>query len=257
MTTALTEMTCQWASWTVQRTAGLSAVAPPRSRAIVKTLLNQLPKRLRRIQASGSRLNRGGPIIPMSGRLAEAILALHDPQPGVDDVHDCRYHQADDEVSEHHHGDRLYGLTGLAEDHLAHCVQVRESDRDGQARVLGQVQVLIRQGRDNYPQGLRQDHETQDLQFAQPDCPGRLELPVRYGQQSGPDNVGDKGARVQHQAEEDAGKLGGEACAPHHAQASGCGQSDPQVEPFAWDEAWKPDPPLAEDDRSQDNPVSQ
>src|SRR3990170_2897839 len=221
MTTALTEMTCQWASWTVQRTAGLSAVAPPRSRAIVKTLLNQLPKRLRRIQASGSRLNRGGPIVPMSGRLAEAILALHDPQPGVDDVHDRRYHQADYEVGEHHHGDRLNGLTGLAEDHLAHGVQVRESDRDGQARVLGQVQVLIRQGRHDYPQGLGQDHEPQDLELAQPDRAGRLELPGRYGQQSGSDNVGDEGARVQYQAEEDAGELGREARAPHHTQALG------------------------------------
>ena len=95
----------------------------------------------------------------------------------------------------------------MVEHRLADRVEVEKANGDGQARVLGEVQVLAYQRRYDHPKRLGEHYQTHDLTIGETLSPGRLGLPLCYGLNAGPYHLGNIGSGIDDQSEEQGGKL--------------------------------------------------
>ena len=78
--------------------------------------------------------------------------------------------------------DRLHGRRTLGNRDLGDLRDLVVADRDPERRVLGQVEVLVRDRRNRDPEGLRQDDVAKALEAREADRVGRLALAPRDGQ---------------------------------------------------------------------------
>ena len=109
-----------------------------------------------------------------------------------------------DEVDPHgddHDLDRLSGLVenGAHED----LHQVRITDRHREGRVLGEVEILAGQRRNDHAHRLRDHHEPQGLAGRQAEGRGRFRLPLRDREDARPHHFGDEGCRVGDEPEQE------------------------------------------------------
>ncbi len=129
-------------------------------------------------------------------------------------VHKRGCRQTEAKIHGHDQGDAFHGLSGLVNRRPGHGDEIRVSDGHCQTAVLGQVEHLAGQRRDNYPQGLGQDDQIQYLARFQSDGHRRFGLTVAYGLNAGPDNFSHKSRRVQHQPQQQRAELGADAEPP-------------------------------------------
>ena len=104
------------------------------------------------------------------------------------------------EIDRHGDGDDLDRLAGLVERRAGeHGEQVRIADGHRQRRILGQVEILVGQRRDDHPQRLRHHDQPQHQAAPQAERVGRLGLPARDRQDAGAHDLGDERRRVGRQ----------------------------------------------------------
>src|SRR6516225_7720724 len=136
------------------------------------------------------------------------LLSLDQGDPAVEPVHEQRRRQADGEVYDHGEEDNLDRLSSLVENGAGKDRdKIGIADRDGERGVLGEIQVLARQGWDDHPHRLRDDHQPERRAGTKAEGTGGLGLPVGHRKDPGPHDLGDVGSRVQAQAEKECYEL--------------------------------------------------
>ena len=103
-----------------------------------------------------------------------------------------------DEIDRHGDGDDLDRLAGLVERRAGEDRdQIRIADGDRERGVLGQVEILVGQRRDDDAQRLRQDHEAQHLAArGSPSASAASRLPARHREDAGTDDLSDEGGSI-------------------------------------------------------------
>ena len=74
--------------------------------------------------------------------------------------------------------------------------EIGVADRDGERGVLGQIQVLAGQRRDDHAQCLRDDHEPQHVVVLEPKGARRLDLAMADRENACPHDLGDERGRI-------------------------------------------------------------
>ena len=165
-------------------------------------------RRLRRRQADVLRFLFAGD--DFAGGLVASGHGSASPLEGdsaVVPVHERRDGQAHRQVHQHDDGDALDRLTGLVDRGVGDADQVREADGHRQRRVLGQVEVLAGQRRDDHPERLRQQDQPHHQRLAQAEREARLGLAMGDGEDAAAHDLGDVGAGVEHEPDEQGGEL--------------------------------------------------
>src|SRR3989304_5955661 len=142
-------------------------------RTTVRSASYQVLNRFLRIQPAGLSEATGG------ASCSVLTLLLQDLGATVVDVHKQRRPEADREVGVHDDDDARYRLAGLAGSRAADVEELRVTDYDRQARVLGQVQVLARRGRGGGREGPGGDGPEQGGGPARAGSPGSAGSPIR------------------------------------------------------------------------------
>ena len=96
-----------------------------------------------------------------------------------------RREQAGRQIDNQQDGEHLDGLAGLVVHRAARIHEVGVADGNGQRRVLGQVQILAGERRNDDAQRLRNDDEAQRLAVVEAQRMGRFRLPVADGENAG------------------------------------------------------------------------
>jgi hypothetical protein len=112
------------------------------------------------------------------------------------------------EVDRHGDGDDLDRLAGLVQ-HRAHehLHEVGIADRHRERGVLGEVEVLARQRRDDDPHRLRDHDEAQRLPGTQPERARGLGLALRHREDAGPHHLGDEARGVGDEPDQERHEL--------------------------------------------------
>ena len=193
-----------------------------------------------------NRFSRSQPIAPDCGRAAAAAarsawcgrrLASAVASVGRDvaqrstsgdaavvEIHQPRRDEADGEIDRHGDDDHLDRLAGLVEHGAGENLhQVRIADGDRERRVLGQVEILAGQRRDDHPHRLRHHHEAQRRTGPQAQRIGRLGLPLGDREDAGAHHLGDEGRGVDHEPEQQRHELRQHLDAAADVEAPGLG----------------------------------
>ncbi len=125
----------------------------------MRTALAGEPKRLRRSQTRAPVVEPGGgrPAAPSVSLAVRSVIAspLDQGDAPVVPVHRQRDHQADCPIGQHGDGDALDRLAGLVQDRAGEDVdEVRVTDGHRQGRVLGDVEILAGERRNDDAQRL-------------------------------------------------------------------------------------------------------
>ena len=95
------------------------------------------------------------------------------------------------EIGKHYHRNQRNGGRDLRH-RISHAHEVLVTDRGGEARVLGQVQVLTDRRRDDYPHGLGKRDVTQGRPGRQTHRSSRLGLPLADRLNAGSNDLGNE-----------------------------------------------------------------
>src|SRR5919106_1246336 len=126
----------------------------------------------------------------------------------VHEIHDRRDNEAHRQIRDYDEPEGLELVTGLV-DHRGGDIDVlRVADRERQARVLPQIQVLVVDGRNGYAHRLGKDHKPELLAGFESQRLGRLFLTLRDGENASAHYLSDEGGGVDHESGENSGELG-------------------------------------------------
>src|ERR1700733_4784194 len=116
------------------------------------------------------------------------------------EIHQPAGHQRDQEIDAHRDADDLDRLPGLAQRRAReYRNQVGISDRHRQRRVLGEIEILVGERRQDDAQRLRHDDQPQGRAPRQPKRGAGFHLPLVNRQNAGANDLGDEGAGIGRQ----------------------------------------------------------
>ena len=171
---------------------------------VIRMLVGELNRRVRRKPTKPVVLTGAGRSGTRSLRTkAVAMLSLMaraPSDPPTVEAHDRAGDQRDQEIHAHGDADDFDRLPGLAQrGSRKYRDQIGIADPDRQRRVLGQIEVLVGERRQDHPQRLRHHDQPQHRAARQPERRARFHLSLVHRQDAGAHDLGDEGRGIGRQ----------------------------------------------------------